>query len=130
MEIIFHSHANKTHFHKKGCATSLILKVRVFGIVFLTGQSWRVIKSLYTSRGPEQGFWRCSSDGLNQSLVSPVAQARASLQPLTFSIKLFATLIYHSVEHDNFGFSAGWFLDKVSETEYTFFTPSFSLLTL
>ena len=31
MEIIFHSHANKTHFHKKGCAPSLILKVRVFG---------------------------------------------------------------------------------------------------
>ena len=26
MEIIFHSHANKTHFHKKGCALRLILK--------------------------------------------------------------------------------------------------------
>ena len=24
----FHSHANKTHFHKKGCTPSLILKVR------------------------------------------------------------------------------------------------------
>ena len=31
MEIIFHSHANKTHFHKRGCAPSLIFKVRVFG---------------------------------------------------------------------------------------------------
>ena len=31
MEIIFDSHTNKTHFHKKGCAPSLILKVRVFG---------------------------------------------------------------------------------------------------
>ena len=31
MEVIFHSHANKTHFHKEGCAPSLILKVRVFG---------------------------------------------------------------------------------------------------
>ena len=31
MEMIFHSHANKTHFHKKGRAPSLILKVRVFG---------------------------------------------------------------------------------------------------
>ena len=31
MEIIFHSHANKTHFYKKGCAPNLILKVRVFG---------------------------------------------------------------------------------------------------
>ena len=31
MEIIFHSHANKTHLHKKVCAPSLILKVRGFG---------------------------------------------------------------------------------------------------
>ena len=31
MEIIFHSHVNKTHFNKKGCAPSLILKARVFG---------------------------------------------------------------------------------------------------
>ena len=30
-EMIFYSHANKTHFHKKGCALGLILKVRVFG---------------------------------------------------------------------------------------------------
>ena len=31
VETIFHSHANNTHFHKKGCALGLILKVRVFG---------------------------------------------------------------------------------------------------
>ena len=31
MKMIFHSHANKTHFHKKGCALGFILKVRVFG---------------------------------------------------------------------------------------------------
>ena len=31
MKIIFHSHANKTHLHKKGCVPSLILKVRIFG---------------------------------------------------------------------------------------------------
>ena len=31
MEMSFHSHASKTHFHKKGCALGLILKVRVFG---------------------------------------------------------------------------------------------------
>ena len=24
MEMVFHSHANKTHFHKKGCALFLI----------------------------------------------------------------------------------------------------------
>ena len=32
MEMIFHSHANESHFHKKGCALGLmILKVRIFG---------------------------------------------------------------------------------------------------
>ena len=31
MEMTLHSHANKSHFHKKGCALGLILKVRVFG---------------------------------------------------------------------------------------------------
>ena len=30
MEIISHSHVNKTYFRKKGCALGLILKVRVF----------------------------------------------------------------------------------------------------
>ena len=31
MEMSFHSHASKIHFHNKGCALGLILKVRVFG---------------------------------------------------------------------------------------------------
>ena len=31
MQMIFHSHVNKTHFVKKGCALGLNLKVRVFG---------------------------------------------------------------------------------------------------
>ena len=31
MEIIFHSHASKTHFNKKSCAPSFILEMRVFG---------------------------------------------------------------------------------------------------
>ena len=29
--MIFHSHANKTHFHKRGCALGLISKVKGFG---------------------------------------------------------------------------------------------------
>ena len=29
MEMIFHSHANETHFHRKGCSRGLILKVGV-----------------------------------------------------------------------------------------------------
>ena len=35
MKMIFHSHANKTHFHKKGRALGLNLKVRVFGTWWL-----------------------------------------------------------------------------------------------
>ena len=35
----------------------------------------RMLKSWYTDRGPEEGFQRCFADGLNQSLVSSVAQA-------------------------------------------------------
>ena len=31
MKIIFHSYANKTHFHKKGFALGLMLKLRVSG---------------------------------------------------------------------------------------------------
>ena len=31
MEMFFHSHVSKTHFHKKGCALGLTLKLRVFG---------------------------------------------------------------------------------------------------
>ena len=40
VEIIFHYHANKTHFHKKGCALGLILKVRVFGT-----QKWPIYRT-------------------------------------------------------------------------------------
>ena len=38
MEMTFHSHASKSHFHKKGWAPSLILKVRVF-----RSQKWPII---------------------------------------------------------------------------------------
>ena len=42
MEMIFHSHSNKTHFHKKGCAPNLILKVRVFGT-----WKWPINEAIY-----------------------------------------------------------------------------------
>ena len=42
MEVIFHSHENKTRFHKKGCAPSLILKVTVFGT-----RKWPILKGLF-----------------------------------------------------------------------------------
>ena len=37
----FHSHANKTHFYKKGCALGLILKVKVFGT-----QKWPIAHNM------------------------------------------------------------------------------------
>ena len=40
MEMIFHCRGNKSHFHKKGCALGLILKVRVFGT-----RKWRIKKT-------------------------------------------------------------------------------------
>ena len=39
-------------------------------MAFLTGQSWRVLKSWYTGGDLEQGFRRCFADGLNQSQPS------------------------------------------------------------
>ena len=47
MEIIFHSHTNKTHFHKKGCAPSLILKVRVFGTL-----KWPIAVTVVVAKAP------------------------------------------------------------------------------
>ena len=46
-----------------------------FTMAFLTGQSWRVLKSWYTGGDPEQGFRRCFTDGLNQRLILSSAQA-------------------------------------------------------
>ena len=55
MEITFHSHANKTHFHKKGCAPSLILKLRVFGTrkwpIEMTLLYWRILVVKWRHRG-------------------------------------------------------------------------------
>ena len=36
-------------------------------------QTWRLLKSWYTGGDPEQGIWRCFTDGLNKSLVSSAA---------------------------------------------------------
>ena len=45
METIFHSHANKTYFHKKGCTPSVIVKVTVFGT-----RKWPVGRVLHRYR--------------------------------------------------------------------------------
>ena len=71
MEIIFYSHANKTHLHKKGCAPSLILKVRVFGTrkwpiwprrvcAAEQGMVFRVIQCYQVFFGIGSEDWRCA----------------------------------------------------------------------
>ena len=68
MEMIFHSHANKTHFHKKGCALGLVLKVRVFRT-----RKWPVKKSSFSQNSmPSTSSSSCSAlftiiDGTTQS---------------------------------------------------------------
>ena len=49
--------------------------------IFLASQSWLVLKSWYTGGGPEQGFRRCFTEGLNHSLVSSLQQAKITLSP-------------------------------------------------
>ena len=49
-------------------------------MAFSTGQSLRILKSWYTAGGPEGGFRRSLADGLNQRVVSSVAQARSLVE--------------------------------------------------
>ena len=42
MEMIFYSHANKTHFHKKGSALGLILKVKGFWNSEVAYSTWHL----------------------------------------------------------------------------------------
>ena len=49
-------------------------------MAFLTDQLlWCIFEFRYTAGDPEQGFRHCFADGINQSLVSSVAQARIHL---------------------------------------------------
>ena len=73
MEMIFHSHANKTHFQKKGCALGLILKVRVFGT-----RTWP-IQSAY---GVEGRIWTQTT-----SVCAIALNTMQALLPLNVSLK-------------------------------------------
>ena len=72
MEIIFHSQANKTHFHKKGCAPSLILKVRVFGT-----RTWPIkLKAVLSERVSSGPF----TNSFNQLTFTVTATIKTLLQ--------------------------------------------------
>ena len=51
-------------------STWLAIRTKQNKGLFLTGQSWRVLKSGYTAGSSEQGFRRCVADGVNQRLIS------------------------------------------------------------
>ena len=68
-------------------------------MAFSAGQSWRVLKSWYTGGSPEEGFRRSLADGLNQSVVSSVAQARSLVHATGISFKLEATYEYSTAIH-------------------------------
>ena len=57
-------------------------------MAFFIGQSWRLLKSWYTTGRPEQGFRCCFANGLNrQSLVSSAAQASERSERVKFLMK-------------------------------------------
>ena len=74
-------------------------------MAFLTGQSWRALKSWYTVRDPEQGFWRFFSDELNWSLVSSVTRAVHELNILD---KVSCYHIIEKVQRSEKQLQIGW----------------------
>ena len=69
-------------------------------MAFLTDQSRRIPKSWYLGEGPEQGFPRCFADGINQSLVSSVAQAKEIVLCKGFAIlkqRCFLTFLLKNI---------------------------------
>jgi len=81
IEIIFHSHANITHFHKKGCALGLILKVRVFGtrkwpirqfeVAWETGSRW--LSKCIVEQQHLRPCWNASSKTVPQCTLTTIS---------------------------------------------------------
>ena len=49
---------DSTNYQKRVNFPSILIEESII-MAFLTGQSWRELKSLYTGEGPEQRFQRC-----------------------------------------------------------------------
>ena len=73
MKMIFNYDANKTHFHNKGFALSLVLKVRIFGT-----RKWPILHyvaasppsfSLPSARAPQRA---CSQASVGAAVVSTI----------------------------------------------------------
>ena len=51
------------------CVEFLFNQIGKSAQTFSTGQSWHILKSWYTGRGPKQGFPYCLADGLSQNFT-------------------------------------------------------------
>ena len=110
MEMIFHSHANKTHFHKKGCALGLILKVRVFGT-----RKWPIAFLPISLMSPSS-LIKLPIIRLPTVICSPANMFFLHFWPLQFYIWLSAATTVSA-----FGFKS---------KEFAWFSPRFSLKVL
>ena len=102
MEIIFHSHANKTHFHEKACALGLILKVRVFGT-----RKWPIAFLPFSLTSPSS-LLKLPIIRLPTVICSPANMFFLHLWPLQFYIWLNAVTAVSA-----FGFSLKVLLPEV-----------------
>ena len=66
MKMIFNYDANTTHFHNKGFALSLVLKVRFFGT-----RKWPIEN--YIEKGPEIIFEEVETANVNESNYEPLS---------------------------------------------------------
>ena len=70
MKMIFHSHANKTHFHRKGFVLGIILKIRGF---------WNSEVAYLSMKAPKKIFLRVMAAPFNPLHVTCFMQARNNL---------------------------------------------------
>ena len=91
MRMIFHSQANKTHFHKKGCALGLILKVRVFGT-----RKWP-IRHLINEKGT-------GADRMRPAIVSGIVTGNAPVShwPIFFPSVVRVPEVFSKIDSTQF----------------------------
>ena len=106
----FHSHANKTHFHKKACALGLILKVRVFGT-----RKWPIAFLPISLMSPSS-LLKLPIIPIPTVIRSPANMFFLHFWPLQFYIWLSAATTVSA-----FGFKS---------KEFAWFSPRFSLKVL
>ena len=106
IEMMFHSHSNKTYFQKKSCALGIILKVRVFGsrksgllqctvVNKLVGQGllYIRIKQAYNFVLHESDAGQDHSGWLDQDYLSLTGQLKDPPVPLHVMIRQGSSLI-------------------------------------